>query len=341
MRLLFFYLTFFLVVPISHSSKIEDYSVKKLENDLATYDSKLSELKAEINSLEKKIGSKNGKYISKLEKIKSIENMMMSLDDQLIENISIIDKKKNNSKHLLEKLYINSIDEDEEGEFLYNKTMYTKILKNENKDLEQTLKRSVEFKESLNRLQSELAQIKDDEKNLYQVILNLEEEKKRIAEVYLENEEKRKMLETKIEKEEVNKKISKLKNSTKVSTEFKLSTPLDHFLDYKADKKGITYSFREVMPVKSAADGKVIYIGDIPHYGNVVMIDHGKDIKTVFLGDLDVRVKKDDQLKTGDVLGYTKKATGDKDKQLYFEVRKKNKAQNTVMWLDKNSIVKI
>ena len=87
MKLLLLVLIFTQYTFGSTNSKLSNFSLKKMKNDLAKYDTKLSSLKAQINSLDKKIGSKNGSYISKLEKIKSIENTVMSLDEQLISEL--------------------------------------------------------------------------------------------------------------------------------------------------------------------------------------------------------------------------------------------------------------
>jgi murein DD-endopeptidase MepM/ murein hydrolase activator NlpD len=340
-KLLLLFLLFTQYSFSAPNSKLSNFSLKKMRNDLAKYDTKLSSLKAEINSLDKRIGTKNGSYISKLEKIKSIENTVMSIDEQLIDNVDIIKEKKRKAKIFLEKIYVNSIDHDEEGEYLYRKEIYSKALIKETNELESTLKRSNEFHKSLDNLKKSLVKIREDEQILYQVILQLENEKKQIAEIYIGNENKKTHLEKKIEANQLKKKLTKLKKSKKIATTFKLASPLDSFIDYKAGKKGITYTFKTTMPVKSAAEGKVVYTGELSRYGNVVMVDHGKNIKTVFLGDMTVKVKKGDFLKTGDVLGYTRKSKKDEEKNLYFEVRKKNKAQNTVLWLDKKSIVKI
>jgi septal ring factor EnvC (AmiA/AmiB activator) len=64
------------------------------------------------------------------------------------------------------------------------------------------------------------------------------------------------------------------------------------------------------------------------------MIEHGKGVKSILLGDFLARVKKGNSIKQGENIGYTKlinKTQG----TVYFEVRKKNTVQNTVFLLDK------
>jgi septal ring factor EnvC (AmiA/AmiB activator) len=87
-------------------------------------------------------------------------------------------------------------------------------------------------------------------------------------------------------------------------------------------------------------DGKIVFAGDLASYGQVVLIDHGNDLRTVLLGRMSIKVKKNDSVKSGDVLAYT--INDSKEAQnLYFEVRKKNTAQNTILWLEPNGVSKI
>jgi len=59
------------------------------------------------------------------------------------------------------------------------------------------------------------------------------------------------------------------------------------------------------------------------------MIDHGKDIRSVILGDINLKVKKGDLLDANGLVGYTNVDLG-LTKSLYYEIRKNNKAQNTM-----------
>ena len=84
----------------------------------------------------------------------------------------------------------------------------------------------------------------------------------------------------------------------------------------------------------------MVFAGDLASYGQVVLIDHGKDLRTVLLGKMNIKVKKNDTVSHGDVLAYT--INDSKDPQnLYFEVRKKNTAQNTILWLESRGVSKI
>jgi septal ring factor EnvC (AmiA/AmiB activator) len=92
--------------------------------------------------------------------------------------------------------------------------------------------------------------------------------------------------------------------------------------------------------VKAVGGWKIVFAGDLAAYGQVVLIDHGGDLRTVLLGRMDIRVKKNDTVSDGDVLAYTRNESKE-PQNLYFEVRKKNTAQNTILWLDQKGVSKI
>jgi septal ring factor EnvC (AmiA/AmiB activator) len=92
--------------------------------------------------------------------------------------------------------------------------------------------------------------------------------------------------------------------------------------------------------VKAVGEGKIVFAGDLASFGQVVMVDHGNELRTVLLVKMSIKVKKNDTVKSGDVLAYT--INDSKEAQnLYFEVRKKNTAQNTILWLEQNGVSKI
>ena len=104
-------------------------------------------------------------------------------------------------------------------------------------------------------------------------------------------------------------------------------------------KKGVTYKFNSRQLVKTSRGGKVIHTGSLSTYGNVVMVDHGNEVKSIYLGQFLPSVKKGQSVVPGESLGKTFDVAKNEGK-LYFEVRKKNKAQNTILLLDKNIATK-
>src|SRR5690606_22476463 len=84
-----------------------------------------------------------------------------------------------------------------------------------------------------------------------------------------------------------------------------------------------------------AAEGTVVYVGGLSTYGNVVMIDHGNDTRTVVLGPFTPATEKGRKVRAGDKIGSMASAG-----RLYFEVRKQNVAQDTLPLVDKGALAR-
>ncbi len=69
--------------------------------------------------------------------------------------------------------------------------------------------------------------------------------------------------------------------------------------------------------VRSASSGVVIFSGFLKYYGNVVIIKHKNNFKTVYAKIRKIYVKNGQYVKKGQVIG-----TIYKNKPLYFEVRR-------------------
>ena len=82
-----------------------------------------------------------------------------------------------------------------------------------------------------------------------------------------------------------------------------------------------------------SGDGEIVYSGNLSNIGNVIMIDHGKDLRSVILGELEITQKVNDKIKQGQVLGYTSLKKSKKGK-VYFELRYKNKIQKNIKWIN-------
>lgn len=98
---------------------------------------------------------------------------------------------------------------------------------------------------------------------------------------------------------------------------------------------GISIPAPEGTPIVAVANGKVIFANELGGYGNMVLIDHGNGIVTLYAQCSELLVKEDSQVKTGDEIaksGSTGNATGP---CLYFEVREKGEPVNPNKYLTK------
>ncbi len=92
--------------------------------------------------------------------------------------------------------------------------------------------------------------------------------------------------------------------------------------------QGIDIAAPSGSPVKAAADGKVIFSGQVAGYGNLVEVDHGDGWVTRYGHNGVNLVAVGDEVKAGQTVGLvgsTGRATGP---HVHFEVRKAGKAVN-------------
>jgi murein DD-endopeptidase MepM/ murein hydrolase activator NlpD len=86
---------------------------------------------------------------------------------------------------------------------------------------------------------------------------------------------------------------------------------------------GVTIAVPEDTPIKSAEDGVVIYAGSgLKGFGNLVLVRHANHYVTAYAHAKELRVRRGDQIKRGDVIAASGQTGNVSTPQLYFEVRK-------------------
>jgi murein DD-endopeptidase MepM/ murein hydrolase activator NlpD len=86
---------------------------------------------------------------------------------------------------------------------------------------------------------------------------------------------------------------------------------------------GIDIAVAEGTPIKSSADGEVIYAGDgLKWYGNLVLVRHADDFVTAYAHAKELAVKRGDEVKRGDIIGWSGRTGQASTPRLHFEVRK-------------------
>ncbi|WP_242346712.1 M23 family metallopeptidase, partial [Anaeromyxobacter terrae] len=96
---------------------------------------------------------------------------------------------------------------------------------------------------------------------------------------------------------------------------------------------GIDIAAPEGAPVAAAADGVVIYAGEQPGYGAIVILKHADDLVTLYAHNSRVLVKDGQQVSRGEPIarvGQTGRTTGP---HLHFEVRKATRPRNPLLFL--------
>ena len=334
-----------LIFIISLTSAFSAFASVKTKpiDDVVRYRSQVMELGARLNSLEKEIGAKNNLYISSVEQIKQFESDIKLYKDKLSEVHAEVRKARLENKKILQSYLVESENDETEA---WQRKAHFELLHQAQKRLKNKEEELVSFENKVADFDTKLISLKRDEEELAEVISELESRRKLAMESYLSKVKNKKTAETKVQKLKLQKKIVEVKetfsdNSIILKKPDRLfKVPVQDFKTFTSSAKGVTFKYQAVQPIKAVGAGKVVFAGDLASYGQVVLIDHGNDLRTVLLGKMDIKVRKNETVSTGDVLAYTQN-TSKEDQNLYFEVRKKNTAQNTILWLDQNGVSKI
>ncbi|MFP5385368.1 MAG: murein hydrolase activator EnvC family protein [Bacteriovoracia bacterium] len=318
-------------------------SIKRPVDELARYRSEVMEMGARLSSLEKEIGSKNNLYLSSIESIRQFESDVKLYKDELKKKQVEVQEAKKENKRILQNYLLESENDTTEA---WQRKVHLELLKQAQNKLKDRETELSGFEMKVAEFDSKLSELRKNEEELAEVIKELEERKKTAMETYLAKVEKKKKIEAKVQTAKVQKKVLEVKKKLSDAPVIAkkpdrlFSSPVEDFMTFTKSPKGVTFKYQATQPVKAVGGGKVVFAGDLSSYGQVVLIDHGNDLRTVLLGKMNIRVKKNDFVKSGDILAYTVNDT-EEAQNLYFEVRKKNTAQNTILWLDQSVVSKI
>lgn len=101
------------------------------------------------------------------------------------------------------------------------------------------------------------------------------------------------------------------------------------------ENKTVLFGTNEGDPIKTVKGGRVRFVGPIRNRGQSIIIEHDDGtIATYSDWSEDVRVKKDERIKAGDVLMI---ASGARDKTMFSVYDKNVKAEDPLEWLKKNT----
>lgn len=308
-------------------------SISKIRDELGDKARKANALAASIKSLEKEIGKANNKYLERNSTNRSLEAKATQLKEGLEESLIELKKEEEYAKKLARTYALEGQDDLDENALL-KRTILLRLAQKRASEYKQVKERAQELKEAFSVYEQRLAQARKDEESLYGLIVDLENKKKDLSKQYISSMEIKNELEESLESALAKRKAYRVvKKKPAKSKGLSLIAPIESFVSYKGGKKGVTFKYDKRSPIKASASGKVVYSGELASYGKVVMIDHGSEVRSVILGDIQIKAAKGDIVQRGQVVGYTLAEPGLK-KSLYYEVRKKNVAQNTLEWLD-------
>jgi murein DD-endopeptidase MepM/ murein hydrolase activator NlpD len=319
-------------------------SIKSLRDRISNQSNQINKLAAQIQDMDSKISSNNETYVNKMKDLEGIEFTVAKLKKDLNSSAVFISNEYQYTKKAFNLYLLESSDSESEDGIL-SKRIYLDLLRKKMSELKTAQKDSKKFLTLIQSYEQNISETKREEESVYKLIVDLEKNKKAMSQEYVSLMERKNLNETKLDslisKRKAVKKVYKVKNKKSLlKTLFKLNLPLDTYVGASKSKEGITFKFSETTPIKAPRAGKIVYAGQLSNYGNVLIIDHGQDVRSVLLGDIVSKVKKGDSVQNDQIIGYTVADLGNV-KALYFEVRKKNIVQNTVNWISKSKRVSL
>lgn len=101
--------------------------------------------------------------------------------------------------------------------------------------------------------------------------------------------------------------------------------PVKGYIKYDKEDKGLEFECLDACNIVAPATGHVVYSGDLAPYGKILMIAHSEGYRSVFLGDMQVKVEKSQKVYQGRLIAKVIKRPLAK---VYFELRKSSKTQD-------------
>ena len=215
-------------------------------------------------------------------------------------------------------------------------TLKNKKLKNKKKLLEQKKGKKKVLKKITSKLKSQKEtkqKLLNDEKKLTKIIQNL------IAKSKLEIKKRIKMkkivpdnqLVPDSKLDSIN--FAKLKKKLKLPVRGKI---INKFGSKRKDTgvswKGIFIASSEGSEVYAVAKGRVVFSDHFRGFGNIIIIDHGKDYMSLYGNNQSLIKKINDIVKGGDVIALVGNSGGNKINGLYYELRKKSIPFDPLKW---------
>lgn len=316
----------FLVLIVFIEFVYANRGIDLIQDEMAKYNHSMTEVKAALKDIDFKITQKNTNYLLNLKKEELIQNKLSSINEKLLDQKSEIKLKIKKltisyQNFLLSKFSPESVDS------LLKKKLLNKQVEVEGRKLEGLLEKSILLQKEINELEVQVSSVISEKNELYSILKNLENERNTYERKFGEDYKISKELQEKVVEYKTKKILGKLND-----LELAFSKPLKNYSSIVKSGKGIIFKTEKTSEVISAESGKVVYSGDLSNYGHVIMIDHGKDIRSVILGALNLKVKRGDFVNKGEVIGYT----SNQNQDVYFELRKKEKVIQLSDYLDSN-----
>ena len=346
-------------VPEARSENEEKLNVFQMKRKLQEQNKDILRLTKEVSNVEVTLGINNKKYLQLAQERARIEESLASARRNADFDSETLKKSYDQTKALLMGVLLNKLENTERSSDMLARKVMIEKLQRKLVDLDGMMKANKTLQADVDSLYAKLQESMDTEKELLSVMGELEERKRTLRDTlalqtktseevkqrFDEEKNKMAMNQKAVQRSKVREQLAPVQITEEIKipsqplAQDRFHTPIASYQNMEYQKKGVTYNFQGKNEVRAPKGGKVVYTGALANYGNVLMIDHGNDTRTVLLGQFNYAVKNGDAVKEFQVVGHTnpRSNNGLGEGRIYFEVRKNNLAQNTYLLLDKKS----
>ncbi|MBC7712678.1 MAG: peptidoglycan DD-metalloendopeptidase family protein [Rhizobacter sp.] len=360
-------------VPKAKEASDDKINVFDMKRKMQDQSKQIQSLTKEVNNVEVTLGLNNKKYLKLAEERAKIEESLTSARRNADFDSESLKKNYSQTKTLLMGVLLNKLENTENSSDMLARKIMIDKLQRRLADLDGMMKTNKNYQNDVDSLYAKLQESMSTEKELLSVMGELEEKRRQLRTSLADQTKNNADAKTKFDEEKnklaMNSKAQQREKErerlapVQITEEIKIPSqpavtspaaaaqglasgeflpPIYSYQGMDYQKKGVTFNFHGKNEVRATKAGKIVYTGALANYGNVLMIDHGGDTRTVLLGQFDYAVKNGDAVKDGQIVGYTnpRNTNGLSEGKIYFEVRKNNLAQNTYLLLDKKSLAK-
>ncbi|WP_413582918.1 murein hydrolase activator EnvC family protein [Bdellovibrio sp. HCB288] len=116
-----------------------------------------------------------------------------------------------------------------------------------------------------------------------------------------------------------------------VTQKFGLIKAKDH--PYTLNSKGIFISAATGSAIKSVFAGKAAYVGELPGFGNTLIVDHGDHYYSVYSHAGEIKVTTGDEITQSQIVATSGDASADLPAGMYFEIRHFSEPYDPQQWM--------
>jgi murein DD-endopeptidase MepM/ murein hydrolase activator NlpD len=296
-------------------------SISKLQNKLQKYQVGIKKVRKEISSIDKMIKGKNKRLIDMMQKKTSIQNHIIEMEHGYQEDFEEYSKQKQEIVEKIKKIAIHQMNQMKNEDSFYKNVVMRKLLKKKLAKIKENELKLENIRNEIMSYQDRFQKVESFETELNLKIVALESRQQDYLQTYQKRMGKTSQ-------------ISKMIKAELKKRDAFFAEPLEQYKKRTSNKKGVYYTVNSRQQVLAAKRGKVIYVGSMSNYGNVVMIQHANSKISVYLGKFAPKIRENSQVKQGEIIGYTDHSE-QKQSNVYFEIRHNNIPQKTLPLIQK------